>query len=102
VAHRSPGAWIAAVEECGSGEEDRNILSDEERLTEMLLMGLRLREGVCLSRLDRLGWDRGPALDLAEAGWVTLAGGRLAATERAWPVLNAVLRELLTDQGASP
>jgi len=94
-AHRAPGKWIEAVEQTGRGEEERVLLSDQERLTEMLLMGLRLREGVSVARLDRLGWDPATALALAEAGWVRFEGGRLAATDRAWPVLNAVLRELV-------
>ncbi|ROU03155.1 radical SAM family heme chaperone HemW [Histidinibacterium lentulum] len=95
VAHRAPGKWMDGVERTGTGEEERTPLSHEDRLTEMLLMGLRLREGVAVERLDRLGWDPAPARELAEAGWLRFEGGRLAATAQAWPVLNAVLRELV-------
>ena len=80
-----------------AGEEERVLLSDQERLTENVAwMGLRLAGKACpWRRLDRLGWDPATALALAEAGWVRFEGGRLAATDRAWPVLNAVLRELV-------
>ncbi|OYX02940.1 MAG: hypothetical protein B7Z15_18695, partial [Rhizobiales bacterium 32-66-8] len=63
----------------------------------MLLMGLRLAEGVDLARHARLS---GRAIDpariaqLAQDGLVTLTGARLAVTPAGFPVLNAVIAAL--------
>lgn len=94
---RAPGAWIAQVEATGSGDSLRDPLSLEDQRTEALLMGLRLREGVSLPRLARLGWDAALAEPLIEEGWLLRRGDRLLITAQGWPVLNAVLRRLLSD-----
>ena len=61
-------------------------------------MGLRLRAGLALETLSRRpGWEdieaRIPGLE--DAGLVSRADGRLSLTDKARPLLNAVLRELL-------
>ncbi|MGZ9809130.1 radical SAM family heme chaperone HemW [Pseudoroseicyclus sp. H15] len=91
-----PGAWLAAAE-AGRGEAQREALGQQERLEELLLMGLRLSEGVDWARAERLG---GADLSrniryLEEIGMVEMPGGRLRATSAGRPVLNAVLRQLL-------
>jgi oxygen-independent coproporphyrinogen-3 oxidase len=52
---RSPERWLASVEESGHGIVDTETLSSEQRTDEMLLMGLRLEEGIDLDRLARIG-----------------------------------------------
>ena len=47
---RAPAAWLAAVETAGHGIARREALSPADRATEMLMMGLRLSEGVSLAR----------------------------------------------------
>ncbi len=79
---RSPEAWLAAVEE-------------------MLMMGLRLAEGVSRSRLEEMAGRSvdqlfGPALArLVEGGFLTLDDQRLAATAAGRQRLNAVLAALI-------
>ena len=97
AAEPRPETWLAAVE-AGSGEGPRTAISRDERAAELLLTGLRLAEGVSLARHEALGGaplPEGALAELAELGLATTAGGRLRATERGRPVLNAVLRTLL-------
>lgn len=94
-AHRAPGRWLEAVEREGSGDSAREALTDVEAAEERLLMGLRLSEGVDMARLSALGGLPGRAARLAEDGVVALAEGRISATARGRPVLNAVLSALL-------
>lgn len=96
-AARAPGAWLAAVEG-GRAPATSDQLTREEAATEMLLMGLRLAEGVELDRYSALsGGCLNPSAlaDLAGHGLVTVTNGRLSVTAKGQPVLNGVLRELL-------
>ena len=97
-AHRAPGAWLAAVEAAGSGESTRDVLPRDEQATEYLLMAMRLREGIDLSRYQRLGGQPiapDAIARLLDLGMIErLQGDRIAATDQGRPVLNAILREL--------
>ena len=74
---RAPEAWLEAVERRGSGRAAREPVSGREQAAEMLMMGLRLREGVDPRRYARLAGrplDDGRAQRAAGAG----AGGGVA------------------------
>jgi oxygen-independent coproporphyrinogen-3 oxidase len=58
VTERFPEAWAALVEDTGHGIAETTELSRNEQADEMLLMGLRLSEGVDLGRLAELGGVR--------------------------------------------
>jgi putative oxygen-independent coproporphyrinogen III oxidase len=100
--HRLPEAWLAAVEGGHGGEAERAPLDAETRGREMLLMGLRLAEGVSLARFRR---ETGRALSdfvdapalarLEDGGLVARRDGRLAATPAGRQRLDAVLKALL-------
>jgi coproporphyrinogen III oxidase-like Fe-S oxidoreductase len=97
-APRAPLLWLQQVEQRGHGESVRDALSDDEQDTETLMMGMRLREGVDLGRISQ---PRRDALSfninaLHEMGMVEIAENRLRTTDAGRPVLNAVLRQLLT------
>jgi oxygen-independent coproporphyrinogen-3 oxidase len=92
---RAPGKWLRMVEEAGSGESVREVLSAMEAAEERLMMGLRLSEGVELGRLEALAGLEARVGSLEELGLVEVAEGRLRATAAGRPVLNGVLRELL-------
>ncbi|MGO8656679.1 coproporphyrinogen III oxidase, partial [Rhizobium ruizarguesonis] len=51
---RKPEAWLDMVERDGHGILDEERLGFEEQSDELLLMGLRLREGVDLARWQQL------------------------------------------------
>lgn len=55
VTERHPEAWAAAVEQKGHGFTEMTPLSRLEEADELLLMGLRLSEGVDLGRLAEVG-----------------------------------------------
>ena len=92
---RSPERWRAAVEAGGSGLVERMGLSPSEEADEVLLMGLRLTEGLDLDRLAELDGvrPREAVIDeLAGLGLVRLSadGRRLAATRDGRLVLNTL------------
>lgn len=63
---RNPEGWCARVEKSGHGIIEETPLSRAEEADEMLLMGLRLGEGVDLDRLARLAGGPPSASTIAE------------------------------------
>lgn len=51
--HRAPEPWAQRVEETGSGLTHEEALAPREKAREMLLMGLRLDEGIAAGRFAR-------------------------------------------------
>jgi oxygen-independent coproporphyrinogen-3 oxidase len=95
---RAPEEWLAAVESEGSGCAGRATVAPGEQADEMLMMGLRLAEGVDPRRFAtlagaRLRSDR--VAELAELELVEASPERLRVTPAGRPVLDAVLRRLL-------
>ncbi|SMY07187.1 Oxygen-independent coproporphyrinogen-III oxidase 1 [Flavimaricola marinus] len=96
-APKAPLEWLRRVATLQSGEDLREPLTREDHVAEFLMMGLRLREGVRLDRLEALAGD---SFDfninaLREIGMIETDDRRLWVTEAGRPVLNAVLRRLL-------
>jgi putative oxygen-independent coproporphyrinogen III oxidase len=98
---RLPERWLAAVEKAGTGIEEMVPIDRDSAVEELLMMGLRLVEGVGRARLERAA---GRSLEilfgdnlapLVEGGFLTLDGDRLAATAAGRQRLNAVLAALL-------
>ncbi|MBT8455937.1 MAG: radical SAM family heme chaperone HemW [Alphaproteobacteria bacterium] len=89
-----PAAWLKQVEETGSGESPRDVISMDDQATERVLMGLRLTDGVELSssQVDKLSNNIN---ELRVSGFLGLDGQRLYLTDKGRPLLNAILRELL-------
>jgi oxygen-independent coproporphyrinogen-3 oxidase len=102
---RSPEGWLRRVEEAGTGIVRREAVSSGEQALEMLLMGLRLREGVSLGRCERLGGaplDPVTIRELTGLGMVAVQDGRIAATDRGRAVLNAVIERLTENWPDAP
>ncbi|MBX9934502.1 MAG: radical SAM family heme chaperone HemW [Methylobacterium sp.] len=98
VTERMPEAWLARVERDGHGITATESLSASDQGDEFLMMGLRLSEGIDPARYAAL---KGRALDEARLAALVgdglvarLPSGRIAATARGAPVLNAVVGEL--------
>jgi oxygen-independent coproporphyrinogen-3 oxidase len=98
AAERNPERWVAEVEVRGHGLAETVSLGRAEEADEALLMGLRLTEGIDLSRLAALtGFTPGDAAiaELAALGLVEhRADGRLAATSAGRVVLDQVVLRL--------
>jgi putative oxygen-independent coproporphyrinogen III oxidase len=95
---KRPEEWLAAVERQGHGLVEDDALTPEEQGDEMLLMGLRLSEGVDLTRFRAVsGREIDPTriAALAGDGLVERVGeARLRVTPGGFPVLDAVVADL--------
>lgn len=93
VTPRDPAAWLATP-----GQFKWEAVPGADAASEMLMMGLRLAEGVSVDRFERLGGARlDPAVldELSKDGFLAVQSGRISATLKGRPVLNALLRRLL-------
>jgi len=100
--HRAPEIWAGRVERDGHGSTGDVPVTAEERAREMLLMGLRLSEGIDAARFAaRTGILLDDALDqdtLARAlaeNYLVRADGRLRATPEGRKRLDALLGALV-------
>jgi putative oxygen-independent coproporphyrinogen III oxidase len=95
---KAPEAWLAKVETRGHGIVTDEVLSSEEVADELLLMGLRLAEGVDPARYARLAGrplEPGRVELLREQGVVEITpAGMLRVTTAGFPVLDAVVADL--------
>ncbi len=99
--HRAPEPWVTRVERSGSGETSCTPLSGRDRTREMLLMGLRLSEGIgAAAFMARTGIALASALDgevlrdAEEAGYVIWHEDCLRATPSGRLRLDALLGAL--------
>ena len=94
---RSPEKWLASVDRKGHGLVENEALTADEQGDELLLMGLRLAEGIDLERFAAL---RGRPLGeralsrLGENGMIERIGSRIRVTRAGFPLLDAVVADL--------
>jgi oxygen-independent coproporphyrinogen-3 oxidase len=100
--HRAPEAWLAAVEAAGHATRQRDAIAAEDRLSELMMMGLRTVDGVERSRVvAECGRPLEAALDAArlarliDGGFLLLDHASLRATAAGRQRLNAVIADLL-------
>ena len=95
---RKPEGWLELVEAEGHGMVDQELLEREAQADELLLMGLRLKEGVDLARWQSLsGRDPDPDREqfLIEHGCIErLGNSRLRCTPAGMLILDAVVADL--------
>lgn len=101
--HAAPEAWTAAVEREGHATRARSPLDGNDRLAEMTMMGLRLREGIHRGAFRRefeaepeALFDRKRLEALLGEGFLQLDEDRMAATSEGRLRLDAVLGHLLS------
>jgi putative oxygen-independent coproporphyrinogen III oxidase len=104
IQERHPETWLERVEQCGDATVENETLSAAQQGHEMVLMGLRLSEGISPARYSMLA---GYSLDDKKIDWLVQENllewlgplgdndRRLRATHTARPVLNAVIEALL-------
>lgn len=98
----APHNWLSAVEKDGHAFRVNSPLADWESAGEMLMMGLRLSDGLNLKRFsERIGKPLQEFVSLraiqslVDAEYLMLTDTRLKATEAGIPVLNAVIATLV-------
>ncbi|MFT4161756.1 radical SAM family heme chaperone HemW [Shinella sp.] len=95
---RRPEGWLELVEAEGHGMVDQEVLEYEAQADELLLMGLRLREGVDLARWQTLsgrGLDPDREQFLIDHGFIErLGNSRLRCTPAGMLILDAVVADL--------
>lgn len=95
---RHPETWLQQIETDGHGLNVRDELTSEEAGDELLLMGLRLREGVDLTRFEQVSGRRIDSRRLAHLVdhhmIEELPDGHIRATLSGWMVLNSVVADL--------
>ena len=98
MSEKHPEDWADRVEAAGHGLIVDEPLSREEAADEMLLMGLRLREGLSTRRYEAASgrpFDPKRLADLFTHGMIeNVAGGRLRATPAGWMVLDALVADI--------
>ena len=102
--HKKPEAFLRRVAENGHGLAEERALDREEALSEALLMGLRLAEGIDLAALAaRFSTEPDALIDArradfyADLGFVTRHADRIAITPQGMPLLDALLAELVPE-----
>jgi oxygen-independent coproporphyrinogen-3 oxidase len=100
--HRAPEIWLETVEQAGHATRTRTTLAAEERLEELLMMGLRLTAGIPRQAFAReCGAEPEALLDgrrvaaLADEGYLQLDTAGLRATPEGRQRLDALLGYLL-------
>jgi putative oxygen-independent coproporphyrinogen III oxidase len=95
---KHPERWLASVEANGHGFVEEEKLTQLEQADEILVMGLRLAEGIDVARFERLtGVSLNPerVSFLESEGLVErAANSRLRVTPSGFPVLDAIVADL--------
>jgi oxygen-independent coproporphyrinogen-3 oxidase len=101
---KAPALWLKRVGADGHGTQETEALDQRARAEEMVMMGLRLSEGIHADRFERqTGLPLRSLLNAAKLaqldaqGFITFAQNRLRATAAGRLALNEVLRQLLAD-----
>ncbi|MGB7319476.1 MAG: radical SAM family heme chaperone HemW [Planktotalea sp.] len=95
--YKMPNAWLERAKNA-QGEKLRNGLSDLDQANEYLMMGLRISEGISVSRVEALAGrplDRTALATLLEYDLIDLLNDQLLTTPRGRLLLNSVITELL-------
>ena len=104
VRHKKPENFLKAVAERGHGIAEQHSLSPEDQVSEALLMGLRLAEGIDLAafeaRFARSRWEMVSQSGLktyTDLGFVWQRGDRIGVARKGMAVLNTLIAALVDD-----
>ena len=99
---KAPALWLKKVEREGAGTQEEERLAVDARAEELVMVGLRIAEGLDKARFARLsGRDLSAVVNQEALGMMIREGllietpEHLVATARGRLALNAVVRELL-------
>jgi oxygen-independent coproporphyrinogen-3 oxidase len=92
-----PNQWLQKVNQHNHAIVDRQILSKLDQAHEYLLMGLRLSEGISLSRYASYSnrtISENTLNELIEDNLILISGDMLRTTSKGRPMLNAIISKL--------
>jgi putative oxygen-independent coproporphyrinogen III oxidase len=98
VCEKHPETWRTMVQAGGHGVIENVTVIPSEQATEYVLMGLRVAEGIDLSRYEQLAgrpMNSNAIAGLKSMGLIKRHGDHLAATPDGRKLLNAVISELI-------
>ena len=92
----APSAWLDRVSLSSSGTVKSEILSRTDHANELIMMGLRMREGISRSRIQAVS---GQAIEIPEhlvdLGFVEVSGDCVRATEAGRLLLNQLVQAIM-------
>ena len=104
VRHKKPEIFLAKTSERGHGISEQTMLAPDEQVSEALLMGLRLAEGIDLAafeaRFDRPRWSmvgEQAVQTYRDLGFIWQRGERIGVERKGMAVLNTLIAALVED-----
>jgi putative oxygen-independent coproporphyrinogen III oxidase len=95
ITEKHPETWRQLVQDKGHGLIAEEIVPATDQAREMLLMGLRISEGIEIARYERLSGKKIDYAEMRTLGFVDVRDGRLIATSEGRRILNAVIAALV-------
>ena len=102
VMHHSPQKWLENVASDIMPIQQKTILTKKDMLLEYLIMGLRIKEGIHLSKLEQLLQQPAFQLlnikniqNLRELNYITFENGTLAVTTQGKLLLNKIVEQII-------
>ncbi|MAZ76434.1 MAG: coproporphyrinogen III oxidase [Micavibrio sp.] len=99
--HRAPEIWLQRVEQHGHGYHEFESVDHQGRFTECLMMGLRLKEGLSIAKIEEEAdatideiFDEGKLKTLQEEGLLIFSNTHIKPTIDGMQRLNAMLKYL--------
>ncbi|MFV0431784.1 MAG: radical SAM family heme chaperone HemW [Alphaproteobacteria bacterium] len=89
-----PDGWLKKVMANNHGRQSMSIIPFEEQITEQIMTGLRMAEGISFELIHHLDSERIETL-ITQGLLKRLPNGNIAATYQGWLVLNSLLAWLL-------
>ncbi|HMA48948.1 MAG TPA: coproporphyrinogen-III oxidase family protein, partial [Magnetospirillaceae bacterium] len=95
--HRAPEIWRGMVMEKGEGTVESGVLAPEDRVVELVMMGLRLTEGLSFKKFPDLeaALDAQGLAEMIGDGFLEKSGEHLRATDKGRLLLNQVIGKIL-------
>jgi oxygen-independent coproporphyrinogen-3 oxidase len=95
--HRAPEIWRGLVKEKGDGTAESGLLSPDDRIIELVMMGLRLTQGLKLANFPGLEAALDPTglAEMIEHGFLEKKDSFLRATDKGRLLLNRVIERVL-------
>jgi len=92
----APQAWLERVAQRNSGTSHQEILAPQDHANELIMMGLRVSDGISRSRIEGIA---GAPLNipdhLLDLGLLELSDTQLRATRTGRPLLNQLVQALM-------